>query len=270
VLTEKACTAGRDSRGRPGSSAHPPSPGGRLASLFALALGLFIWELSGRLYHYAFLPPFSNVLLAGYELIRTGQVLGNLWASVVSLLTGYGLAACSGVVVGALMGRFRKVEYFLDIYLSVFLASPSLIYAPVLFAFFGISRLTQTAIVFMSSFFVVVANTMAAVRSVDGALLEMGRSFGAKERQLFRKIFLPSSLPMILAGLRLGMARAFKGMISGEMYIALIGLGASLRLYGSRFQADRVLAILSIVVALALLAMGLMEILERRLNRWRG
>jgi NitT/TauT family transport system permease protein len=234
-----------------------------------LALFSVIWELSGRLFHYAFLPPLSKVLIAGYELTTTGQILGNLLVSIVSLIAGYGLAACLGVLVGTLMGRFRKVEYFLDIYLSVFLASPSLIYAPVLFALFGVSRLTQTAIVFMSSFFVVVANTMTAIRSVDSALLEMGRSFGATKRQLFWKILLPSSLPMIMAGLRLGMARAFKGMISGEMYIALIGLGALLRLYGSRFQADRVLAILLIVVALAVFAMGLIEILDRYLNRWK-
>lgn len=236
----------------------------------ALVLGLAAWEFFGRLCDFAFMPPFSKVFTAGCELVRQGKILGDLLASLVSLLIGFGLAASSGVVIGTLMGCSRKIEYLFDVYLAVFLASPSLIYGPVFFALFGISRLTQTAIVFMASFFIVVANTMAGIRSVNTELVEMGRSFGAKRSQLFCKILLPSSLSMIMAGLRMGMGRAVKGMVSGEMFIALVGLGALLRQYGGRFQADRVLAILSIIVLLAVFATSLIQILDRYLNRWRA
>jgi len=240
-----------------------------LAPVVSLMAGLAAWELFGRVCDYAFMPPFSKVFWAGYELVMEGKILGNLTASLVSLIIGFGLAAILGVLLGALMGYSRKIEYLFDIYLAVFLASPSLIYGPVFFALFGISRLTQTAIVFMASFFIVVANTMAGIRTVNVELVEMARSYGASRGQLFRKILLPASLPLIMAGLRMGIGRAIKGMVSGEMFIALIGLGALVRQYGGRFQADRVLAILSIIVLLALLATGLIQGLDRYLNRWR-
>lgn len=166
------------------------------------------------------------------------------------------------------MGRFRKVEYFFDLYLHAFLATPSLIYIPVLFALFGVGRGTQAAVVFLYSFFVIVANTMAGVRAGDAALAEMARSFGAGERQVFFRTILPGALPLVMAGLRLGMARAMKGMINGEMFIALMGLGALVRTYGGRFDAVHVLGVLLLIVVVAVLGVGLIQALERRLTRW--
>ena len=79
---------------------------------------------------------------------------------------------------------------------------------------------------------------------------------------------LPGALPMIMAGLRIGMARAVKGMINGEMFIALIGLGALIRKYGSRFEADKVLGILIFIITLAWIAAGLVQAVDRRLTSW--
>lgn len=234
----------------------------------AIALALVMWELLGRALRFPFLPPFSRVLAASWELMLSGKILANLAASLASLALGYALAAVLGVFVGALMGRYRKVEYLLDPYINAFLASPSLIYVPVLFALFGVSRASQVAIVFIYAFFVIVVNTMTGIRSVDGTLLEMARSFGASERQLFWQVMLPAALPMTMAGLRIGMARAVKGMINGEMFIALIGLGALLRTYGGRFDAEKVLGILLYIVAVALIGAGLLQAIDRRVTYW--
>jgi NitT/TauT family transport system permease protein len=185
-----------------------------------------------------------------------------------SLAVGFGLAVAVGLPLGALMGRYRAVEHLFDLYLYAFLATPNLIYVPILFALFGVGREAQVALVFLYAFFVILANTMTGVQASDAALEEMARSFGAREPHLLRRVVLPGALPMVMAGLRLGMGRAVKGMINGEMFIALTGLGALIRTYGGRFEADKVLGVLLVIVALAVAAVGLVQALERRMTRW--
>lgn len=234
----------------------------------SLIVGLVCWEILGRLLNFSFLPPFSTVLQASWELIVSGEILGNLAVSLGSLAIGYGAASVLGLILGALMGRYRRVEYMLDIYLNAFLASPTLIYVPILFAFFGVSRMSQVAVIFLYSFWLITANTLAGIRTVDGVLIEMARSFGASERQLFWKIMLPDALPLIMAGLRIGMGRAVKGMINGELFIALVGLGALLKTYGGRFDSAKVLGILLVIVLVAVITTSIVQAIDRHVTRW--
>jgi ABC-type nitrate/sulfonate/bicarbonate transport system permease component len=248
------------------------SPVQRLAgarhTCVAFLIGAIAWEAAGRLLHFSFLPPFSSVLRAAAGMIASGQILGYLAASLVSLVLGYGLAAASGVTLGLLMGRYPTVDYVLEPYVNTFLASPKLVFVPVLYAIFGVGRGIQVAVVFMSAFFIIVVNTRGGMRTVEGSYVEMARSFGASERQLFWKVLLPAALPVTMAGLRLGVGRAVKGMINGEMFIAVFGLGALLRQYGGRFDSERVFAILLVVVGVALIASYAVGMLERRIVAW--
>ncbi len=241
---------------------------GARPTFVSLAVGVAVWEMAGWAMRYSFLPPFSKVVLVSIDLIASGQIIGNLMASLFGLLVGYGLAVASGVTLGLLMGRYRKVEYILDPYLSGFFAAPNIVFIPVLFALFGVNRSVQIVVVFMSAFFIIAMNTMGAIRTVDASYIEMARSFGAKERHLFWKVLLPGAMPLTMAGLRLGMGRAVKGMINGEMFIALFGLGALLRTYGNRFDSERVFAILLIVIGVALVCSFVVQTIERRLVRW--
>lgn len=237
-------------------------------TLFALLVGACAWELVSRLWQIPFLPPLSNVLRATALLIASGQVIGYVAASIVALLVGYGIAVVAGVGLGLLMGRYRKVEYALGLYINALLATPKIVLVPVLFAIFGVSRSVQVAVVFLSAFFIITVSTMGAVRASDATHLEMARSFGANERQVFSKVLLPGSMPLTMAGLRLGMSRAVKGMISGEMLIAVFGLGGLLTKYGSRFDAENVFAVLLIVVGVALVCSSVVRSVEHRVTRW--
>ena len=80
----------------------------------SLLIGVAAWELAGRTLHYSFLPPLSNVLHAALDLIASGQILGFLAASLVSLVVGYGLAGLGGVLLGLLMGHYRRIEYLVE------------------------------------------------------------------------------------------------------------------------------------------------------------
>jgi NitT/TauT family transport system permease protein len=241
----------------------PASPGA-----LSLAAGLAAWELCGRLWAIPFLPPFSTVLEAAAHMTLDGEIVGDLVNSLGNLALGYSLAACVGVGCGLVMGRYRKVEYALGPALAGMLASPKLLFIPVLYAAFGVSRHALVAVIFLSAVFIITANTMSAQRTVDKALVEMALVFGANRRQLFSRVLLPGSLPLTMAGLRLGMGRAVAGMITGEKFITLVGLGAKLRMYGNRFDAAAVFALLLIVACVALACTGLVRLAERRLTRW--
>jgi NitT/TauT family transport system permease protein len=247
---------------------NPGAEGGHGPEVEALLLGALAWELAGHALRFPFLPPLSVVLKACGRLVAGGELLPALGLSLSSLAVGYGLAAGAGLLLGALMGCSRLVEYALDVYITALIAAPTLIFVPILFSTFGTGRGTQIAVVVLYAFPVIAATTATAVRGVDPTLLQMARAFGASDASVLSKVVLPAALPLAMAGLRVGMARGVKGMVSGEMLVALTGLGAALRTHGSRFDAEGVLAVLLIVVVVALGATGLVRWADRRVNAW--
>ena len=112
-------------------------------------------------------------------------------------------------------------------------------------------------------------NTTAGVRNVDPTLTEMARSFGARESELFLKIILPAAMPMILAGIRLGMGRAVLGMVTGEMILAAVGFGAMLMTFSASFNSSALFATILTIVLLAVALLALIQYLDRRLMPWR-
>lgn len=257
-------------------NAHPPGMraltlGGRLGPGFVgLLVGAILWEVVARIWNVPFFPPLSEVLVKLVDLIGSGVIVGNLINSLINLAIGFTFSAVVGVTIGVLMGAYRKVEMALDIYVYALLTAPSLVFAPVFFAIFGANNIRPSIIgvIVMYTIFIVIVNTVAAIRGVNPALVEMGRSYLANDRQLFFKIILPAATPLIFAGLRLGMGRAVKGMINGEMFIAIVGLGGVLTAAGTRFDAAGVLAILIVIIVVALICVKIVQLVDLRLTSW--
>jgi NitT/TauT family transport system permease protein len=217
----------------------------------------------------AWLPPFTSVLAAVAAMAARGDLAQPVAASLASLAIGYPAAAAAGILAGALMGRSYVVRHLFDVYFDALMASPTLIYVPVLFGLFGVTRTSQVAVVFAYAFFVIAAMTEAGIRDADRRLIEMARAFGASDWQLFRTVTLPAAMPSVLAGLRLGAARAVKGMVVGEMVIALSGLGAVLKAAGGRFDLEGVLSVLLVILAVSVGCNALIRTLESRVLRSR-
>jgi NitT/TauT family transport system permease protein len=234
----------------------------------ALLAGAALWEALGWGLGLQWLPPFSKVVEALLQFVRNGAIVANIGVSLQGLIIGFSLSLVMGLTVGALMGRYRYVEKALDVYVHALFVCPSIIFAPIFFAIFGLSDAARIAIIVVYSMFVIVINTATAIRTVDPALVEMGRSFGCSERLIFTRILLPASLPLVFAGIRLGIGRAVKGMINGEMLIAFVGLGALAQRYGSQFDATKVFAIAMVVLIIGLISNWLIQTLDNRLTRW--
>jgi ABC-type nitrate/sulfonate/bicarbonate transport system permease component len=238
------------------------------AAPISLAAGAALWELIGRVADVPFFPPLTTVLGRLADMVASGQILGSLADSLLNLALGFGISLAAGLVVGVAMGRYRKVEAAFGVYVYALLTAPSLVFAPIFFSLLGEGRGSIVAVVVMYTVFIIVINTASAIQTVPGHLVEMARSYGASETQVLLRIILPAAAPMIMAGVRLGVGRAVTGMINGEMFIAVVGLGRIVTQAGGRFDGASVLAVLLVIIAVALGAVALVQAVDRRITRW--
>jgi NitT/TauT family transport system permease protein len=227
-----------------------------------------LWELAARLANVSFIPPLGDVLARLWQLTFEGEILDDLLRSLTNLVIGFGISVVFGTAIGVAMGLSKKVEAALDIYVYALLTTPTLIFAPVFFAIFGLDAASIIALIVLYAILYIIINTAAAMEAAPVELLEMARSFNTPRRLTFLKIRLPAAMPLILAGYRVAVARAVRGMINGEMFIAAVGLGALVIQAGARFDATTVLAILILIIIIAYVAIELVGLIDRRLTRW--
>jgi NitT/TauT family transport system permease protein len=241
---------------------------GAAPTAIALLAGIVFWEVVGRVAGFRFFPPFSDVFARLFEMIGNGEILPPLAGSLRNLAIGFGIAVVVGITVGLLMGAYKRVETALDIYVYALLTAPSLVFAPIMFSIFGLGPEPIIGVIIIYTIFIIIINTSSAVQTVPRPLIEMGRSYCASDWQIFRRIILPSALPMIMAGLRLAGARAVEGMVNGELFIAAVGLGAVISRAGSRFDATTVLAVLLLTLVIAFAVVRTIMFIDRRTTSW--
>ena len=230
---------------------------------------LAIWEVYGRRTDPILLTYPTAVVRAAWELVRTGEIFKQAVVSLGGLAVGFGLAVVLGVGLGLTMGRSREAEAALDPHINALYATPQVALAPLMMLWFGLGLTVKVAMIFLFAVFPILINTAAGVRNVSGSMVEVGRAYLASNRQLLFKVIAPAALPFIMAGIRLAISRALVGMIVGELFTAITGLGAMLVLFGNLFETAKMFVV---IIVLALLGAGLTQAalaLERRLAKWK-
>ena len=177
-----------------------------------------------------------------------------------------GLALTFGIGAGFLMGRVRAFGDVLGMWANIFESSPLTAIVPAMMALLGFGLPTMVVTVFLFSVWVIALDTQVGVTQVSQSLLEMGRSFGASRRQLLLKIVLLAALPEILAGIRLGLIRGVKGVVIGQLLIAIVGIGYLFERYSRNFLMAEFWALLIIVFAFAYAASGTVGYFERKVS----
>jgi len=231
-----------------------------LISLVVLAA---VWEIAGRTANVITLPPLSEVVTAFASLWSTGAVTAPLLDSTLALLTGLAISLVIGSIAGIGMGLSRFVDIAIGPYIKAGLSAPMIAFVPVFLMVFGIGSTTRIATVIAFSVFIIATNAATAMRSTDPRLLEMATSFGASRWTIFRDVRVPAGAPYFVAGLRLGVARGVKGLITGEVLIAIIGLGGLVKKYGTVFSMDQLYAVILLIVAYAVVAVGIVSLVSR-------
>jgi ABC-type nitrate/sulfonate/bicarbonate transport system permease component len=238
----------------------------RLISLVVVMGG---WELVGSNINPIFLSTPTKIGVALIEMLRNGDLVRALGISIAGISIGFSAALVVGIPVGIMMGRNRSFEYLLDPWVNALFVTPRVALIPLILIWFGIGFEAQVVVIFLSSVFPILINSYAGVRNISGSLVDVGRVFGASERQLFAEIILPASVPFIMTGLRLGIGHAVIAMVVAQMFLAQVGLGRLLVQNGDRFRTDNVFAV---IIAIGLLGVALTEVvkqIERRYAHWK-
>jgi NitT/TauT family transport system permease protein len=173
-----------------------------------------------------------------------------------------------GVGLGLLVGRYKRVEWALDPLINTFLSLPLVALIPVLFLIFGLGRGSILATIVIYTFFIVVVNTAAGVRTTDRQIVEMATSFGAAESQVMNRVVVPSALPLMFAGIKIATGRAIRAVIIAEQVIGLIGLGGLVQRLGGAFAVEELYAVVLFVGLFGLVSMETVSVAERRALPW--
>jgi NitT/TauT family transport system permease protein len=235
----------------------------------ALAAFLVIWHLisipAGKL----LLPSPLAVFPAFLDLLRSGQLASSTASSLAVFSGGYLLAVIIGVPAGVLMGGFRRLGETLDIYVNGINSTPRVAFIPLIVLWFGLDIEAKIIIVWVTAVFPIIINTYAGVLNTDKDLIEAAKSFGASQGQIFRHIMLPSAIPYIVAGLRIGASLAIIGTVVAELYTALSGLGHLLDQFGNSFQTAKYFVPLLVLIGIGVAISQSLKALEHRLARWK-
>jgi NitT/TauT family transport system permease protein len=166
------------------------------------------------------------------------------------------------------MGRFPAAERFTDVYVSILIVTPMAALIPILLMSVGIDFSARVVIVVLFSIPMVIVNSRTGVRQVDPAQIEMSRSFGCGERQIWTRVLLPGSVPSIMTGVRIGLGRAVTGMVIVELLLVSVGIGRLILRYQSTFRAAELYAVIILVVIEALILISIARWVERRAAAW--
>lgn len=243
--------------------------GSRSSRVLSLSLFLIMWELVGRLDRTHLFPPLSRVVLAFWQILVNGELIRGFAVSLQAFVVGFGLSIVAGLLSGLLMARFRPLERILSPYLDILLAVPTIAFIPLFVIWLGLGLPSRVGVIFIFALPVIAVNAFTGIRGVDPQLVEMGVAFGLGQRQLFWKIIIPGAMPLIMAGLRLGVGRAFIGMVASDILLVSVGIGGLIQYYNATFKTAHLFAS---VLAVLLLAVGLTEltrVAESRLTPWR-
>ena len=229
------------------------------------------WELSTRfeIINPFYFPPFSKILIKGYELFANGSIWEHMWFSLTNFLIGFVISVILGVVIGVPMGWYRAVHKTFDPLLSGIYATPLIALLPLIIMMFGLGSISKIIMTVLAAVFPILINTMVGIANTDNRLITMARAFGAHDSQIFMKVSLPGSLPYIVAGMRVALGRALVYIVVAEQYGAATGLGYLSSVAAQRFQMA---AMFVPIVIIAGLGAGLNETLkavERRLDKWK-
>jgi ABC-type nitrate/sulfonate/bicarbonate transport system permease component len=259
---------------------HPPARAGLrlsdrgeqiLLGVLGTAGFLLAWELAARagLLNPVVVSNPTRIVAAFIGQWQSGDLLGDLRVSLIEFLVGFGLALIVGIALGIAMGLSRLTEYAVDPFVWFLYASPLIAFYPLIIVWLGFGFTTVVAVTFLLSVVSLVVNTMAGVHSVDAQLVRAVRAFGGGRLDIIVKVVLPAAVPLILAGVRIGLGRALHGVVLGEMFSSNAGLGYRISFYAAHLRTADVFVPLVILVVLGIFLNQLCRMCEARLQAWR-
>jgi len=244
----------------------------KILGTVAVAVFLIIWELVGntfQLINPMFMSAPSLIWKAAVQLFGSGEIWNDLRVSGTELLGGYLLAVFFAIPFGIMTGWYKRMSAVFDPFINAMNATPRVALLPLVIIWLGIGILSKVGIIFLGAVFPMLINTRDGVKTTPQNLLNAARSFGASEWMIFKTVVLPSTVPFILTGLRLGVGRGIVGVMVGELYAATAGIGFMITVAGATFQTDKVFVGGFIFALSGMILVELLSRVEKRFDKWR-
>lgn len=245
---------------------------GPIMGLLSLTGIVLIWQGAVSL---GLIRPFfvSSPTLVATEtvaMLRSGELARHFSASAISFLIAFSASAIAGITLGTLSGWYRPVEKAFDPFVWFLYSIPAIAFYPLFIAWFGFGRPTAIAVAIMFALTPIYANTMTGVKNISPDLVRMAQSFGARPHNIFIRIALPSSIPLIVGGLQLGVGRVLAGIVIAELFGANAGLGYSIAYYAQYMQTTKMMVFIVVIIASGLVLTQGMAAISAMTARWRS
>ncbi|MCH5644806.1 ABC transporter permease [Gordonia sp. ABSL49_1] len=261
----------------PARTAHPVRrllPSGRAARVFRQSVGLVlvvvIWQLGARSWLGPTTPAPTEVINAGADLIRTGELWHHLAASTRRVAIGLAIGITIGVVLGAAAGTVRIAEDLVNAPIQVLRMMPAVALVPVFIIWFGIDDTFKIALIIVAPIFPMYVNVFAGIRNVDHKLIEAAHSLDLTRAEMLRFIVLPGALPQTFVGLRQALGIGWLVLVVAEMQTTTVGLGFVMNDAKEYLRTDQIFLVLVIYAVLGLLTDTAVKLLEHRFLSWRN
>jgi NitT/TauT family transport system permease protein len=241
-----------------------------LARLLVVA-GLFVlWEAAARWWiDPMFLSPPSHVLVSLGALFDTEGVPTALRVTFWELAVAFLLSVAIGLVVGLAVGLSRfSHRSFMPIILLLY-GTPQITILPLFILYFGIGPASKIAFGVSHGIFPIIVTTAAGVQNIKPILMTAARSMGASRWQMFRWVIFPHMIPSFFAGMRLGMTGVLLGVLLAELYVSTAGIGYFTQLFTQIFDPTKLLGLISVLAAMAIVLNEIVRRAEVYFGRWR-
>jgi sulfonate transport system permease protein len=246
----------------------------KIAHFWLLVAFIAIWQLASVFGQNfvpqldVMLPPPTAVFSAALDLLRRGELITNILASLYRVLLAVGAAGVIGIPLGLAMGWLPRFRAAVDPLLEFVRPIPPLAWIPLSILWFGIGDTQIVYIIFLAAFFPIVLSSMAGARDIDPYLVRAGLSLGAGPGELFFTVVLPGALPNIFTGLRVGLGIGWMALVAGELVAAPSGLGYMINNARTLFRSDYILLGMVLIGALGLMLDFIMRQAARFVMPW--
>jgi ABC-type nitrate/sulfonate/bicarbonate transport system permease component len=240
----------------------------RVFGLLPLLALLAAWQVAtwAQIYPPILLPPPAKVAAAFAT--EYPAIFHNAAASITRVIVGVSLAFCFAVPLGMLIGRYRILDVLADWSIQIFRSVPPISLIPMALLFFGIGDKPAIVLIFLAATWPLLINTIFGVRSIERTLIKVARAARASEWLIFRDIILPSAMPAVFTGLRLGIGGGWLTVVTAEMIAVKSGLGYKILNAQLTFRSELIVAGIVVIGAIGLMADQGVRALRARVCRW--
>jgi ABC-type nitrate/sulfonate/bicarbonate transport system permease component len=236
--------------------------------LVTLVIVCAAWQGYATLAGSLLIPSLTETVKALFDLLTGAEIYHAFLLSNQALALGFVISIVVGLPLGLVAARFGLAERIMDPYINILVVTPMAALIPILLLALGLGLPSRVVLVVVFAVPMVVVNSRAGVRQVDPALIEMARSFGASETEIWRRILLPGAHPAVMTGIRLALGRAITGMVIVELLMVSVGIGNLILKFRGFFESGPLYATVILVVGEALILVNAVRWLERRVAPW--